>query len=49
VVVPNGFCSDGTPTSFTVNGRLFGETEILAVAHAYQSATGFHLRRPEGF
>jgi Asp-tRNA(Asn)/Glu-tRNA(Gln) amidotransferase A subunit family amidase len=49
VVVPNGFCSDGTPTSFTVNGRLFGETEILAVAHAYQSATGFHRRRPSGF
>jgi Asp-tRNA(Asn)/Glu-tRNA(Gln) amidotransferase A subunit family amidase len=49
VVLPNGFCSDGTPTSFAVNGRLFGETEILAVAHSYQSATGFHLRRPEGF
>ena len=49
VVLPNGFCSDGTPTSFTVNGRLFGETEILAVAHAYQTATGFHRRRPGGF
>jgi Asp-tRNA(Asn)/Glu-tRNA(Gln) amidotransferase A subunit family amidase len=49
VVLPNGFCSDGTPTSFTVNGRLFGEAEILAVALAYQAATGFHRHRPPGF
>ncbi len=49
VVVPNGFRSDGTPTSITFNGRLFGESEILALAHAYQLATGFHLRHPEAF
>lgn len=46
VVVPNGFRSDGTPTSITFMGRLFGETEVLALAHAYQQATDFHLRRP---
>ncbi|MFQ5719126.1 MAG: amidase [Acidobacteriota bacterium] len=47
VVLPNGFrASDGTPTSITFTGRLYGETELLAVAHAYQEATGFHLRRP---
>jgi Asp-tRNA(Asn)/Glu-tRNA(Gln) amidotransferase A subunit family amidase len=47
VVLPNGFrTGDGTPTSITFTGRLFGETELLAVAHAYQSATDFHLRRP---
>lgn len=47
VVVPNGFRStDGTPTSITFTGRLFGETEALAVAHAYQQATDFHLKRP---
>ena len=49
VVVPNGFRSDGTPTSVTFNGRLFGESQILALARAYQEATGFHHRRPEGF
>ncbi len=49
VVLPNGFReSDGTPTSITFTGRLFGETELLAVAHAYQQSTGFHLRRPPG-
>lgn len=50
VVLPNGFrASDGTPTSLTFIGRLYGETDLLAVAHAYQQATGFHLRRPPGF
>ena len=47
VVLPNGFRSrDGTPTSITFTGRLFGETEVLAVAHAYQQATDFHRRHP---
>lgn len=46
VVVPNGFRADGTPTSITFTGRLFGETEVLALAHAYQQATDFHRRRP---
>ena len=49
MVVPDGFSSDGTPTSITLNGRLFGESEILALARAYQEATGFHLRHPEAF
>jgi Asp-tRNA(Asn)/Glu-tRNA(Gln) amidotransferase A subunit family amidase len=47
VVLPNGFSSsDGTPTSITFMSRLYGESEVLALAHAYQQATDFHLRRP---
>ncbi len=47
VVLPNGFRrSNSTPTSITFTGRLYGETEVLAVAHAYQQATDFHLKRP---
>jgi Asp-tRNA(Asn)/Glu-tRNA(Gln) amidotransferase A subunit family amidase len=47
VVLPNGFrTSDGTPTSINFVGKLFGETEVLAVAQAYQQATDFHLKRP---
>lgn len=47
VVVPNGFrLSDGTPTSVTFTGRLFGEADLLAVADLYQRATDFHVRRP---
>ncbi len=49
VVLPNGFRKrDGgeLPTGLTFTGRLYGETELLAVAHAYQQATGHHLKRP---
>lgn len=48
-VLPNGFRKAGgveVPSSVTFTGRLFGETELLAVAHAYQQATGHHLKRP---
>jgi Asp-tRNA(Asn)/Glu-tRNA(Gln) amidotransferase A subunit family amidase len=47
VVVPNGFRADGTPTSITFMGRLFGEGDALAVARLYQEATGFHLKHPD--
>ena len=49
VVMPNGFRKSGgveLPTSITFTGRLYGETDLLAVTHAYQQATGHHLRRP---
>ncbi len=47
VVVPNGFRQDGTPGSITFTGRLFGEADLLAIARAYQEATGFHRRHPK--
>jgi Asp-tRNA(Asn)/Glu-tRNA(Gln) amidotransferase A subunit family amidase len=46
VAVPNGFTEAGTPTSMTFFARPFGETELLAVAKAYQDATGHHLKHP---
>ncbi len=46
VVLPNGFREDGTPTSISFIGKLYGESETLAVARAYQEATDFHLRHP---
>ena len=46
VFVPNGFRDDGTPVSLTFLGGLFEEPKLLAVARAYQEATGFHLRHP---
>lgn len=48
-VLPNGFVKQKdveTPTAITFTGRLFGETELLSVAQAYQQATGHHLKRP---
>lgn len=49
VVVPSGFNDEGTPVSISFVGKLFGEAQTLAVAKAYQDATGFHMRRPPGF
>ena len=49
VVLPNGLHKRGDeelPSALTFTGRLYGETELLAVAHAYQQATGHHLKRP---
>jgi Asp-tRNA(Asn)/Glu-tRNA(Gln) amidotransferase A subunit family amidase len=46
VIIPNGFRDDGTPVSLTFLGGLFEEAKVLAVANAYQRATGFHLVHP---
>jgi Asp-tRNA(Asn)/Glu-tRNA(Gln) amidotransferase A subunit family amidase len=37
----------GTPVSLTFLGDLYGEAKLLAVAKAYQDATGFHLKHPK--
>jgi Asp-tRNA(Asn)/Glu-tRNA(Gln) amidotransferase A subunit family amidase len=49
VTVPAGFRDDGTPVSISFIGRLYGEAELLAVARAYQEATGFHRKHPPEF
>lgn len=46
ICLPNGFTSAGTPTAITFTGSLFGETDLLTLAKAYQEATGHHRRRP---
>ncbi len=48
VILPNGFrAGDGTPTSLTFLGQLFGEAKLCRVAKAYQDATDFHLKYPK--
>lgn len=42
----NGFSSDGLPVGMQVIGRPFSDRIVLRVAHAYQSATDWHLRVP---
>ena len=49
VILPNGFREDGTPVSITFLGPLFGEGKLLALASAYQNATGFQLKHPPLF
>ena len=45
VSVPDGF-SRGSPTALHLTGKLFGEPEILLLAHAFQAKTDFHARHP---
>jgi Asp-tRNA(Asn)/Glu-tRNA(Gln) amidotransferase A subunit family amidase len=49
VVLPHGFSDQGTPTSITFIGRLFGEAKLLAAAKAYQDATDHHRKHPARF
>ena len=45
VCVPNGY-HEGSPTSLRFTGKLYGDTEVLTIAHTYQQLTDFHLRKP---
>ena len=45
--VPAGFTSNGLPTAFQLIGRPFAEARLMAIGHAYQSATDWHERAPE--
>jgi Asp-tRNA(Asn)/Glu-tRNA(Gln) amidotransferase A subunit family amidase len=47
MTVPHGFNEKGNPTSLTFIGRVFGDAPMLALAKAYQEATGWHLKHPK--
>ena len=44
---PHGFDSKGQPAVLRLTGRLFGEADILLLAHAFQRRTNHHLKRPK--
>jgi Asp-tRNA(Asn)/Glu-tRNA(Gln) amidotransferase A subunit family amidase len=46
IVVRNGLGADGKPTSITFIGSIYGEAQMLSLAHAYQTATEWHLKHP---
>ncbi len=48
VSVPCGFDGAGLPIGLQIVGRPFGEAEVLRAAHAYEQATEWHRRVPEG-
>jgi Asp-tRNA(Asn)/Glu-tRNA(Gln) amidotransferase A subunit family amidase len=43
--VPSGFF-EGSPTALQMTGKLFGEPELILLAHAFQSQTDHHLKHP---
>jgi aspartyl-tRNA(Asn)/glutamyl-tRNA(Gln) amidotransferase subunit A len=47
ISVPCGFTKAGIPIGLQISGPHWGEAEILQLAHAYEQATGWHLRSPD--
>ena len=47
MALPQGFDSKGQPSALRLTGKLFGEADMLLLAHAFQQRTDHHLRRPK--
>jgi aspartyl-tRNA(Asn)/glutamyl-tRNA(Gln) amidotransferase subunit A len=44
--IPAGFTQTGLPIGLQLIGRAFDEATLLRAAHAYESVTSWHTRRP---
>ena len=49
LVVPNGFNNQGSPTSISFLGKLYGEAALVAFAKAYQDASEWDEKTPPLF
>ena len=47
--VPAGFGAGGLPVGLQLLGNYFQEGELLQTAHAFQQATDWHQKTPEGY
>jgi len=47
ISIPCGFSSSGLPIGLQVIGQPFRETELLAVAGAYEARTDWRMRHPK--
>ena len=47
ISIPCGFTSSGLPMGLQIVGRPFDEETVLRAAQAFESATDWHLRRPQ--
>lgn len=47
ITVPCGFTSSGLPIGLQIAGAPWAESTVLALAHAYESETEWHKRRPK--
>jgi aspartyl-tRNA(Asn)/glutamyl-tRNA(Gln) amidotransferase subunit A len=47
--IPCGFARRGRPVGLQVVGNYWDEGRMLAAAHAFQRATDWHMRMPQGF
>jgi len=46
ISIPCGFSNTGLPIGLMIAGPRFSEGRVLALAHAYEQATQWHLRKP---
>ena len=46
LTIPHGFDKNNMPVGVILTGRLFGESDLIALAHAYQQTTGYHRQHP---
>jgi aspartyl-tRNA(Asn)/glutamyl-tRNA(Gln) amidotransferase subunit A len=46
ISIPCGFSKAGLPIGLMIAGPRFSEGKVLALAHAYEQATEWHLRKP---
>jgi aspartyl-tRNA(Asn)/glutamyl-tRNA(Gln) amidotransferase subunit A len=46
ISIPCGFSKTGLPVGLMIAGPNFSEGKVLALAHAYEQATQWHLRKP---
>jgi len=46
ISIPCGFSKEGLPIGLQIAGPLFGEANVLALAHAFQRETDWHKKRP---
>jgi aspartyl-tRNA(Asn)/glutamyl-tRNA(Gln) amidotransferase subunit A len=47
ISIPCGFSASGLPIGLQISGAHFAESTVIAVAHAYEQATEWHLKRPK--
>src|SRR6266850_6114043 len=46
ISIPCGFTSKGLPVGLMIAGPRFSEGKVLALAHAFEQATAFHMKKP---
>jgi aspartyl-tRNA(Asn)/glutamyl-tRNA(Gln) amidotransferase subunit A len=46
ITVPCGLSKGGLPIGLQISGANWRESDVLALAHAFQRATNWHTRRP---
>jgi len=46
ISIPCGFSRSGLPIGIQISGPRLGEMSVLALAHAYEQATGWHKKQP---